>query len=287
MFMRTATWQSDNGFTIHLGSPTYVLDNITDSLSGEAQPIKAPGQDGATTYTVSLGQPRITVSGYLTAAGADLDAVRMNRYQLEDELRRAFMPNRFGLLTDNRPNGSRRIRCRPLELPSFGNRMQHMERFFVDFVSDDARWEAVDETITELGREVGGFRFPLVLSTRMGFYTKKARITNDTGEDIYPIIEIYSASAFVTVANDTTGKKVQITRPILDGQKMVIDCEHTTVDIFQQSTDGAWELLSDVSMWLTFDSEYWPLIQGENNITLQNEQVGESLVATIRYREPV
>lgn len=287
MFFRTADWTSDNGFSAHFGPPQYLLRDITDSLSGEAQIVKAPGQDGSTTYQVTLGRPVVNLTGSIHAVGATLDAVRQNLDRMQDELRRAFMPNRFGLLVDNRAGGSRQIRCRPIALPTFGPRNQGSRTVDVEFTADSPMWESVDETVQALGVEQGLFRFPLRLSTRMGLYVKNATIINETGDDLWPTIEIYTASAYVAVWNRTTEKKIEINRPVAQGQKIVIETSVPQASIWQQSASGAWTFVADVSNWLTVDSEYWSLVPGVNEITLNNEIVGGGMFSIIRYRVPM
>ncbi|MDL2273975.1 phage tail family protein [Oscillospiraceae bacterium OttesenSCG-928-G22] len=288
MILRTARWESENGFTarFHPNTP-FLLHGITDTLGAEAQIVKAPGQDGATTYAVSLGQPVINLVGSLRASGATFDEKRKHFDRLQDELSRAFLPNRFGLLIDERPGGYRQIRCRPIAKPSFGARIGNMCSVDIEFLADMPHWTTVDETLLTLGMEVGGFRFPLRLPTRMGTYTKTGILKNGTGENIWPVIEIFSASEYVSVKNLTTGKKTEINRPIAAHQKMVIDTYNTRAVVWQMDEQGDWAEVEDVSNWLTLDSEYWPLVPGRNEVQVSNEVMGQDVVTVIRYRTPV
>lgn len=287
MYIRTAIWQSEAGFTVKIGYPPVTLKDITDSLNGMAQVVKAPGQDGATTYKMTLGQPVINVTGSLNVPWAPMDEQRAALDELEDMMKRAFMPNRFGLLVDNRANGGRQIRCRPLTKPAFSTRQQGARNFDIEFVADKPMWESTTETKLDLGRVMGGFGFPLRLPTKMGTYYKDGYIDNPTGDDIYPIVEIYTTSEYVAVTNVTTGKKAQINQPIGVDQKMIIDMYNTRATLWQLDSDNDWQQISNVSNWLSGDSEYWALVPGMNKITLNNEIPGESVIATISFRMPV
>ncbi len=285
VFMNTLTWVSFNGRSVTFNDGgQFWFSRITDALGAEEQVIKAPGQDGATTYGVTLARPAIHLSASLTVNRAG------DRFKSMDDavdfLNRAFLPNTFGVLTEQRAGTDRMIICRPAARPVFGERIQNSRTVDIDFVADMPRWVEKAETVFELGKEVGGFRFPLRLPTRMGLYIKDAVIRNETGDEIKPVIEIFTTSEMIRVANETAGLFLKIEHPIRDGQKMVIDCADTSAWLYENH-NGQWSRVLNVSDWLTHDSDYWSLVNGMNYITLRNERPDMTVIAMVRYHRPL
>ena len=68
-FTRRVTWRSDNGFEAEFYLRPCMLRDLTDTLGADAQVVKAPGQDGATTYRVTLGRPTVNLMGSIHADG--------------------------------------------------------------------------------------------------------------------------------------------------------------------------------------------------------------------------
>jgi phage-related protein len=287
MFSRTAEWRSENGLVINFGDKPFVLRDIVDNLGANAQVVKAPGQDGATTYLVTLGQLSLNLVGSIHASRDTIDNMRASADKLQEQAKKAFAPNRFGLLVDNRPGGSRQIRCRPIETPTFGSLIQGSRTLDIEFIADTPYWESVNTVEKDLGLIRGGFRFPLHLPTIMGLYLKGATIMNESGDEVWPEIEIFTVSEYVAVNNITAGKKIEINHPIGQNQKLLIDTKNTRATIMQLGDNGAWEALASVENWLTTDSEYFPLLPGANEITLNNETQGANIIAKIRYRVPM
>ena len=283
--MRWIEWESENGRVIRMSGIPYLLASLNDTLGADAQIVKAPGQDGATTYGVTLGQPVVNIMGTVNVTGQTPDDVTAALERAEDELKRAFMPNRFGTLIDHRFSGDRQIRCRPLAKPVMGRRLGNCRTFDIELVADMPLWESVLETTEELGQERGRFRFPLRLPTKMGLYRKNAVIDNGSGEDIHPVIEIFTTSAFISVSNETHGQWIQVNRPIEQGQKMIIDMRNTRAERWMLGENNDWEFVDDVSHWV--DGEYWTLRPGINLVTLNNERQGDTVIALLRFRVPM
>ena len=287
MFVRTAEWRCDNGRTVHFGLGKYALREITDTLGSSAQVVKAPGRDGATTYHVTLGQPVINITGSMHAPPGTLDGRLAELDKMEDELKYAFMPNQFGLLIDRRANGARQIRCRAIEKPVFGRRIQASQSVDIELIADSPLWESAEPVNLMLGQELGRLRFPLRLPSIFGRYDKYGVVDNPSPEHIYPIIEIYTASEMVAVINQTTGAKMQIDRPIAPNCKMIIDPWDARASIWERTENGDWVYSEDASVWLAKDSTWWALAPGKNIIALSNEVVTGSVVATVTFRIPM
>jgi len=201
--MRSLHWINDSGMEIVFngnGSPFYYSE-VTTNLAADEQVVKSPGQNGSTTMGVSLARPTIHLSGSMTVSRLGDRFKTMD--DTTDALNRAFLPHIFGVLTERRPGVDRMIRCRPAARPMLGTVIQNSRTVNIDFIADMARWVEAEETHLNLGREIGGFRFPLRLPTRMGLYMKDAVIDNDTGDSIYPVIEIFTTSERIIITNET------------------------------------------------------------------------------------
>ncbi len=283
--MNTLTWVSDTGRSVTFNDGgQFWYRRISDSLGAEEQVIKAPGQNGATTYGLTLARPTIHLSASVTVNREG------DRFKSMDDafdfLNRAFLPNTFGVLTEQRAGVDRMIRCRPASRPMFGDSIQNSRNVDIDFIADMPRWVEKNETFFELGKEVGGFRFPLRLPSRMGLYVKDAVIHNETGDEIWPVIEVFTTSEMIRVTNDTAELFMQIDHPISAGQKMVIDCADTSAWLYENQ-NGQWARVLNVSDWLTHESDYWPLQNGMNYITLRNERPDMTVIAMVRYHRPL
>ena len=286
--MRVVKWESDNGFTLTFNnSNKYLCRDLNDDLGAEAQVVKSPGQDGATTYEVTLGQPIINLMGSLHSRGNTYDKTRAGFDHLTDEVSRAMRPNIFGTLTDYRPGGARKIRCRPIARPKFGARIGGSCTIDVEFIADTPFWTQENDVVTTFGKEIGEFRFPLRLPTRMGLYSKSALVDNTTGIPIFPTIEIFTTSAWISFQNDTTGEYLKVDHVVSQGQKLVIDTAGTRVTLWEQDAEDNFVLREDVSNWVTLDSEYWAIVPGKNVIRVVNEVADSGVVAILRYSVPV
>lgn len=85
---------------------------------------------------------------------------------------------------------------------------------------------------------------------------------NNAGDvQTWPIIKIYGAGENPVITNLTTGKKIEITKTMLDGEIIIID----TDPVKKTVTDGA-----GGNLWpnLSADSTLFPLVPGSNKISI-------------------
>ena len=282
--MRTALWESDNGRTIRLGhEPPFLLANLDGNImQGRAEAVTPPRSDGEYTAFLTNGPRTINITGSIIAYGNKTYPAQTALDDLKSGLCEAFNPKYFGRLTYYSEAGGRSIRCRPAALPSFEKRAVNTHAFDIDLRSDSSVWEGAEEITVTLGDYKKLFRFPWHVSgTVFGYSVKTARVLNRSTEDIYPVVEVSPTADLVTVSNKTTGRFISVTRPIRQGQRLVIDMREYSAVIHSENGSS-----SDVSFWLTPDSEYFPLAPGINIITVENENPNETPVTRIRYRPP-
>lgn len=285
--MRSVTWETEDGYTVHMSDTCpYLFNALTDDLGAAAETVKAPRQDGRTTYHTTLDVRTINVTGSLVAYGTRTFSAQAALDRHRAELCRAFAPNRWGYLTYRTEDGLRRIRCRPIAIPTFGGRINNACTLDIEFTTDSPYWESAALYTYAVGVRIKDWHFPMHLPMAFGLLAPRAIINNPTGEIIYPTVEVSSTAQLVTVTNETALQHISINRPIAQGQKMVIRMEDASASIWTRDASGAYRETEDVSHWLTLDSEPWGMVPGDNIITIANEIPAETPVTYIKYRLP-
>lgn len=287
--MRSITWETDDGYTVHMGGTLpYLFKNLTDSLGATAETSRAPRQSGQTTYYTALDTHSINVTGSMVVYGSKTYPAQAAFDRAKSELCMAFAPHRWGYLTYHTEDGNRRIYCRPTATPGFGDRVGATTTCTLDieFTTDSPYWESSDLYTYAVGVKIKRLHFPMHLPLVFGSLAPRAVIHNPTGEVIYPTVEITSTAQLVTVTNETAGKHISINRPIGEGEKMVIQMEDASAGIWKRDSKGAYREVEDVSHWLTLDSDPWGMVPGENVITIANEIPADTPITYIKYRLP-
>ena len=288
--MRTATWYADSGDVVQFGdAPPYLLRALDDSLGASAEVVRAPRQDGVTTYYTALDNHTVNLTGHLVAYGSRTLPAQTVLDRRRAALCSAFAPHRFGTLIYHTEDGNRQIRCRPIAAPTFGRRVQNTCTVDIEFVSDSPYWESAELYTLLVGSATKRWTFPMALPPRgfvFGSFLPKADIHNPTAELIYPTLEVTSTAQRVTVSNETTGKAVRISRAIAEGQKMVIHMQDASALLFERDDAAQWVESEDVSHWLTLDSDPWGLVPGDNTVAITGGTAQDTPVTYIQYRVP-
>lgn len=285
--MRSVTFISDNGTTVHFGAvPPFYFNSLTDSLGATAESVKPPRSAGKRTYFVSLSERAIVLKGQLYPVGDRLTGAAKQRDFYKTHLGRAFLPNTWGLLIYHTEDGDKQIRCRATATPTVTEgENKLLSDISIDFDTDGALWESTDLHTAIIGGFIPMFYFPW--SPRpapMGLYAPRATVVNDWVEEIYPTVEIYSTSQTVTISNETTGAQMTINHPIGAGQKLVVDMADVYAVLWELDGGGNYVELEDVSQWLTNDSDPWGLAPGGNVISVINEDPNDTPLSYIQFR---
>lgn len=296
--MRSAVWQSDNGHIVVFSidpSGSFLFDRIEGNLMGaRAQVVQAPMQDGATTYSVANEPRTVILYGHVQGKGSGEKDAEHALDEAVNRLCMALNPKYFGTLTYKTYAGDFAIRCRPVALPTIAKRYTGtvISPFSVDFTTDNPYWYEATERIVVLGMLYKSFRFPLVLNfehggSPLGVIYNALNANNATSEPIAPTIEVFSAADLVRAKNATTGKTLEINRPVGVNQKMVIDVPNYKATLFQLNGQGAYEYLQNVTNWVTLNSDWWALMPGDNVITINDDFTATAPAVILRYRIPV
>lgn len=286
--MRSATFISDGGTTVHFGAaPPFYFGSLTDSLGAAAESVKPPRMAGKKTYFVSLSERTIILKGQLFPAGDKKNKAARMRDYYKTHLARAFLPNIWGLLIYHTEDGDRQIRCRATATPTVTEgENKLLSDISIDFDTDGALWESTDLQTTTIGGFTRMFHFPWSPhQAPMGIYAPRTVVTNDWVEEVFPVIEVYStARNHVTISNETTGAFMTLNHSIGEGQKLVVDMEDVYAVLWELDGAGNYAEAEDVSQWLSNDSDPWGLIPGENVVSVINENPSDTPLSYIQFR---
>lgn len=284
--MRSVTYYSDSGATVHFGcAPPFFFGSLSDTVGATAESVKPPRSAGQQTDYASLNNRTIALTGQIGIKGSKTEPVRQLRDYYKSFLGRAFLPSMWGLLVYHTEDGSKQIRCRAIVSPTISESDSPLlSDVGINLESDAALWESSDLYTTTIGGFVPMVHFPWSPSAGpMGAYMPQAVITNSWVEETHPTIEVYTTSRHVTISNETTGNYLTINHTIGENQKLVIDMEEVYAVLWEMN-DGVYTEVVDVSNWLTA-GDPWGLIPGENLISISNENPNDAPIAYIHFRE--
>lgn len=117
---------------------------------------------------------------------------------------------------------------------------------------------------------------PMQLFNPNSFSDGEAETTLDNDGDVqtWPVIRIQSGGTNPTIVNLTTRKKISFNRIFMDGQVAIIDTRPTRKTVVSETGANLWQDL-------TADSTLFPLVRGENTISLQ--MTNPSANALVRF----
>lgn len=158
----------------------------------------------------------------------------------------------------------------PIEYPN-------QSTFSIDFLATSAVIEDYNSSTASLSPLTpGGFILPVILPIIFDAGTGGSVTINQTGnEDAYPIFTLTGPLTNPRIYNTASGKYMALTLSITGGQSVVIDMLNRTVVL-----GGA---TSEMSA-LTADSSFWPLVPGNNLLTLATSINGEAGNVSIVWR---
>ena len=292
--MRYVSWVSDSGrvCTFEGGGPyerpgPYYFRGLTSDLGATAETVRAPRQDGVTTYHVALDARTINLTGSMLVYGNAAHPARAAYDRARAWLAQTFAPNAWGILTYYKEDEAVQVRCRPQATPTISDPVGTFSTVDITFVADSPYWESAEEHVEAIGVIQKLWRFPWSpVRSPMGTFSPFASIVNPTDVDIYPVVEVFSTGQYVTVSKLDTGEQVTIEHPIEEGQKLVIGMEDVTAWLWERDASGVYQRKEDVSHWMSLDSTPWALTPGANELAVKNDVPEDTPVSYIRWRVP-
>ena len=286
--MRHIAWTSDCGLTVVFDSAgPFYFKELIDSLGATAETVKAPRQDGSTTYYTALDTRSVTLNGTMLVYGDKNHPARAEYDKKRALLAEAFSPNRWGTLIYYREDGPVQLRCRPLATPTISAPVGVWSTVDIDFTTDSPFWLSAQEYVICLGVIMRYRHFPWApVRGPLGAFSRYAVVENPSQEDIFPTAEIYTTGQYVTLTNMTTGEHATIEHPVSDGQKLVVDLRDVSATLWTRDEAGDYNQPEDVSHWLSLDSQPWGLKPGVNQTVITNDVPEDTPLTFLRYRVP-
>lgn len=263
-------------------------------VSGVFDQFSAPGVDGVTTYSQTLGgrQTKITarVLGY--NIGSQAKPARAAIDETRDFLCRLFSPKNVGRLTIENGNGRFWIDCIPQSIPTFGVEEGWTLEFSVDFASDDPYWRREETHSIVIGDTTPLTTYRSSLPREAGvIHSWSASVVNACGMDIYPTIQFWPCNSVLTLVNETTGKRVALNQRVGAGFRVDVntDPRDNSVTLYRQDEEtGLYTQIKDVLYWLSVDSDLdFSLAPGGNVLSTENIVAGVYPAATVIWNDIV
>ena len=147
-------------------------------------------------------------------------------------------------------------------------------------------WYAPQESVGDLRFNARGLRFPFQLPTAYGVGGYRLAINNEAAVSLPLKIEITGPAALPTILNTATGKQMSITRPLLAGERLIIDTDPDNIsvvhiDLFgtQQNAMGYVDATSDPD---TF--EFLQLAPGTNQLIYTSGDDTQNALVRVHWR---
>jgi hypothetical protein len=134
-----------------------------------------------------------------------------------------------------------------------------------------------DHTANVLRVAQGGYVTPYILPVVWDSGSSPTIVSN-TGDSVtYPVITLTNAALNPSITNQATNESFELTLSMLAGDIVVIDMANRTVTLNGVSVIGN---KTDASVW-------WGLQPGDNGIVLDSDSAGDTVTASIGWRNGV
>lgn len=284
--MQKITYTNKYGDSITFGNTSpYFLEKIDgNSLSVNRTTVTALQQDGQTTTNSNYGVRTIICDlAFIGVSGGKYDKYEM--LTLWQEVLKTIIPKQTGILTYQNDIGTYKIECYPYEVPNYDIKVATFSKFQLEFVADNPFWLSEEQFALKLGQVTGGIQYPLIYPIQYGEWITTLTLENDTNIELPCVVEVSTNANYVKVINNTTGEFIQVEKAITENQKLIIDTGNYTVEIVTYDDLGVEVSREYANYRLTYDSTYFNLAIGENELSIENGIAGATIPATVKYRK--
>ncbi|MHC1694612.1 MAG: hypothetical protein AB9835_04905 [Eubacteriales bacterium] len=289
--MEKIQWTSENGVSVTLlDTPPLILERLNgNDVSGNAQAVRAPGQDGETVYNITRSARTVNIVGHIWTTGSHLKTVEAAVEEQKNYLCYTFDPKYFGTLIYTTDAGAKMLRCRPVALPVFGKPHHGLTSFDIDLRSE--RWDWVDakEISASIGKVQPNWFFPyFVWGSPLAFVYATMTLRNDTPYELSPVVTVYNCDTAVEVANQTTGQTLRFNHAVGADEKLIVDTENATAILYEMQ-DDVWVFKANVLNWLTLDSDItaFKVAPGDNSFIITKQTSTSEPVLTVSFHKPL
>ncbi|HEX9062631.1 MAG TPA: phage tail family protein [Clostridia bacterium] len=273
-------YENEKGESITFDTfPPFFLSNVNgiDGIKNIFSTQKSPYQDGNTLLNKTLDVRDISLSGLII--GKNLDEIKAYRRQML----KVFNPKLSGELTYIYNDSKKKIKCEVENAPSFSeDNVTRVQKFVVNLYCNDPFWTDAVETQQEIAGWVGGFNFPLELSSsgiEMG--TKLLNIIvniNNPGDVDCGNKIIFKALASVTnpqILNTVTGEYIKINKVMAAGDVITLTTDFGNKKVLLNG-NNAFSLID-------LNSTFFQLSVGDNLLKYQADANVNNLEVYVYY----
>lgn len=172
----------------------------------------------------------------------------------------------------------------------YGARERHQGRHYtpvaISVTCCRPLWYETEWQTQQLRYNSRGLRFPLVLPTSLGVGGYRKTVRNDSAAVVPLQFDIIGPAATPTITNVTRGTSMSLTRPLLAGERLIIntDPDSTSVTYFDVYGNEI-SALGYINTEAGGDFEFTQLYPGENVITFESGDDLKNATVVMRWRQ--
>lgn len=175
-----------------------------------------------------------------------------------------------------------RIDCNVVDVKLEYHQGGRMSDFLIQLTAGDPYFYSTDggdEQSAVVARIIdsGGYVTPYILPVEWDSGGAPTIVVNSGDANYYPLITLNDEALNPSITNNATGETFGLELSMLDGDEVVIDMYNRTVTL-----NG-----SDILGNKTEDSIWWALVPGDNPIALNSDTAGDTVTATLTWRNGV
>lgn len=271
---------SPTGETIQIVNPAvgiYLLDAAGLDLQADALEYRVPERDGATFINSYLPSRKIIVLLALLGSSA---AIQSAWRALVRKLSPRLVSDRAHPFSLHITAADGVVRaCDGVfgRLEIAQTEPTYAEATLVFQASDPALYDPNEKSVSAGLGAGSGFSFPLSMPASFAETgIDNIVMANNVGDlPAWPRIVVSGPCDNPVITNETTGKKVEIVQAQDAGDYITIDMDAATVVWYDASAGVETNIIENISM----DSEFWPLVPGENAVHIVADGAAGGYVA--------
>jgi hypothetical protein len=280
---RTITYTNSNNETLTFGVSPYYLYSLVgfDGLANQVSSESSPSQIGSTYLETNISRRPLSFIVVIFAESMSEMETRKRALEklINPTLGQATLTYNNGIMEKKLMVA---IEAGPTMPRGELDRNPTKIRMLVNLIADQPMYEDLAETVIQLADVVPLFEFPLNLPTDLGELSNDAAMVVNSGDVKTPIrVEIPEGVEEPVLTNETTGEFIKVNTTIPAGKTMVINTDFDNKRVvFRDNTTGA---ETNASQYVDFESDYFELIVGNNQLKFEATSGESAAILSIYY----
>ncbi len=276
---QSLTFRSSKG-EVEIGNRPYLLQTVTGigGLGADIVEQKGVGQDGTTFIEKTFGTRNITMTILIVADNYD----ELN--ERKRHIHNVFSSRDRCEIIYNNSTYTKRCDVVVETSPVLGaEKDKYHQSVFTSLIAHNPFWVDIDASSEIMSISVSNFRFPfeIVEPYEMESEGNNRVIVNNDGDVETPVLISFTGPAVnPIITNETIGQFVRINKALLEGESITINTEFGNKSVI--FSDG--EVEENAFSLITLDSEFFQLIEGENEIVYSADFGIETAQVNINWR---